>query len=58
MIAFDLDDFELAIRHAVASGGDVDTLAAIVGGIVTARVGLDAIPEAWRRAVEPLPIDL
>jgi len=53
-----LDDFPTAIRHAVAAGGDTDTLAAMVGGIVCARVGLDAIPHEWRRAVEPLPVHL
>lgn len=51
-----LDDFEAAIRHAVACGGDADTLAAIVGGIVAARLGIGSIPERWRRAVEPVPI--
>lgn len=53
-----LDDFEGAIRHAVACGGDTDTVAAIVGGIVAARTGLDAIPSGWRSVVEPLPIEL
>lgn len=51
-----LDDFEGAVRHAVACGGDTDTVAAIVGGIVAARLGLDAIPPGWRLVVEPLPI--
>jgi len=55
-IAFHLDDFEAAIRHAVTCDGDADTLAAIVGGIVAARLGVDAIPEKWRKVVEPLPI--
>jgi ADP-ribosylglycohydrolase len=48
-----LDDFAEAVRHAIASGGDTDTLAAIVGGIVAARVGVEGIPERWRAAVEP-----
>ena len=52
-----LDDFESAVRHAVGAGGDTDTLAAIVGGIVAARVGVGKIPQRWRDAVEPLPID-
>ena len=52
-----LDDFEAAIRHAVAAGGDTDTLAAIVGGIVAARKGLHGIPRRWRRKVEPLPLE-
>ena len=49
-----LDDFAGAIRHAIAAGGDTDTVAAIVGGIVAARVGLDGIPPRWLAAVEPL----
>lgn len=53
-----LDDFESAIRHAVAAGGDTDTLAAIVGGIVAARVGAEAIPARWREAVETLPVSV
>jgi len=53
-----LEDFPTAVRHAVAAGGDTDTLAAIVGGIVSARVGLDAIPHEWRQTVEPLAVHL
>jgi ADP-ribosylglycohydrolase len=49
-----LDTFAPAVRHAVAAGGDTDTVAAIVGGIVAARVGEDRIPERWRAALEPL----
>jgi len=45
------------VRHAVAAGGDADTIAAIVGGIVAARVGRSGIPSAWRDAVEPLPLE-
>jgi ADP-ribosylglycohydrolase len=52
-----LDDFESAVWHAVAAGGDTDTLAAIVGGIVAARVGAKGIPQKWRDSVEPLPIE-
>ena len=32
-----LDDYPGAVQKAVAAGGDTDTLAAIVGGIVAAR---------------------
>jgi ADP-ribosylglycohydrolase len=57
-IAFShLHDFPLAIRHAVAAGGDADTIAAIVGGIVAGREGVERIPPRWRAAVEPLPIE-
>lgn len=39
----------------MAAGGDTDTMAAIVGGIVASRVEASAIPAEWRDAVEPLP---
>jgi ADP-ribosylglycohydrolase len=39
----------------VEAGGDVDTTAAIVGGIVAAAVGRAGIPPDWRTNREPLP---
>ena len=54
--AFHLDDYPAAVETAVAAGGDTDTMAAIVGGIVAARISAAGIPPAWREAVEPLPI--
>jgi ADP-ribosylglycohydrolase len=51
-----LDDFRAAVSQAVAAGGDTDTLAAIVGGIVAPHVGIESIPGEWRKAVEPLPV--
>lgn len=50
-----LADYRAAILSCVAAGGDVDTTAAIVGGVVAAAVGRDAIPAAWRTHREPLP---
>mmetsp|Transcript_115226 Transcript_115226/g.279583 ORF Transcript_115226/g.279583 Transcript_115226/m.279583 type:complete len:577 (-) Transcript_115226:137-1867(-) len=44
-------DFETAMRHAIVGGGDTDTNAAIVGGLVGAAVGLGGIPERWLRGV-------
>ena len=49
------DDFRAAVETAVAAGGDTDTMAAIVGGIVASRVSAAAIPPEWRETVEPLP---
>jgi len=40
-----------AIRSVLAIGGDTDTNACIVGGLVGASVGFAGIPEAMRRAV-------
>jgi ADP-ribosylglycohydrolase len=50
-----LNDYENAMRTAARAGGDVDTNCAIIGGIVAAHTGVDAIPPAWRAAREPLP---
>jgi len=36
--------FETVIGQAVAAGGDTDTVASIVGQIVGAGVGVDALP--------------
>jgi ADP-ribosylglycohydrolase len=43
--------FEDALRQVLVGGGDTDTNACIVGGLVGARVGLAAIPEQMSRAV-------
>ncbi|WP_263407241.1 ADP-ribosylglycohydrolase family protein [Nocardia colli] len=56
-----LDDYPSAITACVEAGGDADTTAAIVGGIVAAhtgigrRGGIRGIPEQWLAAREPLP---
>jgi ADP-ribosyl-[dinitrogen reductase] hydrolase len=40
-----------AIRETLAGGGDTDTNACIVGGLIGARFGADAIPTNMKRAV-------
>jgi ADP-ribosyl-[dinitrogen reductase] hydrolase len=40
-----------ALRETLAGGGDTDTNACIVGGLLGARWGADAIPESMRAAV-------
>ena len=40
-------DYEAAIGEIVACGGDTDTTAAIVGGIVGSGVGKSGIPPEW-----------
>jgi ADP-ribosylglycohydrolase len=56
-----LHDYPSAIMACVQVGGDVDTTAAIAGGIVAAhtgvadRPGVTGVPAAWIRAREPLP---
>ena len=50
-----LTDYEAAVRACVMVGGDMDTTAAITGGVVAAHLGVDGIPPAWLEAREPLP---
>lgn len=49
-----LDDYEAALWAAVGAFGDSDTLAAIVGGIISLPEGGRGVPEEWDRAREPL----
>jgi ADP-ribosylglycohydrolase len=53
-----LDDYPAAILACIEAGGDVDTTAAIVGGIVAAYTGVGVpggVPLSWLEAREPLP---
>jgi ADP-ribosylglycohydrolase len=50
-----LDDFREALLSTVEVGGDCDTNAAIVCGIVASYNSSACIPEDWRLAREPLP---
>ena len=49
------DDVEAAISEAVRCGGDTDTVAAIVGGMVGARAGRDGLPTAWLNRLNDWP---
>ena len=40
-----------ALRQVLSGGGDTDTNACIVGGLIGARIGLAGIPESMSRAV-------
>ncbi|MGA5823963.1 ADP-ribosylglycohydrolase family protein [Kitasatospora sp. NPDC094028] len=50
-----LTDYRSAVWEAIAAGGDMDTVAAITGGVVAARTGTVGIPAAWLAARERLP---
>ncbi|AUY54494.1 ADP-ribosylglycohydrolase family protein [Streptomyces sp. CB01881] len=50
-----LTDYPAAVWEAVGAGGDMDTVAAITGGVVAAYTGTTGIPAAWMAAREPLP---
>jgi ADP-ribosylglycohydrolase len=49
-----LDNYAEAITLTISAGGDCDTNAAIVGGIVALSVGRERIPAEWRKEKEPL----
>lgn len=48
------DSFKDCMACAIKVGGDVDTTAATVGGIIGARVGYDGIPSIWKTQVHDL----
>lgn len=52
------NDYEAAIKDIIQCGGDADTTAAIVGGIVGASVGIEGIPMSWRRGLCDWPLSL
>lgn len=41
------NNYETAIQEIIKLGGDTDTTAAILGGIIGARVGKKGIPQTW-----------
>ncbi|MET8539688.1 ADP-ribosylglycohydrolase family protein [Kitasatospora sp. NPDC004799] len=53
--ARNLADYRTAVWEAIAAGGDMDTVAAVTGGVVAAHTGTEGIPAAWLAAREPLP---
>lgn len=55
LAARNLDDYAEAVWSAAVVAEDVDTMCAIVGGIVGSRVGVAGVPEEWRQSSEPLP---
>lgn len=42
-----IDDFRKGVLEAVNSGGDADTCASMVGGLIGMNVGIDHIPSEW-----------
>jgi len=56
MAAHNLDHFEESLGKTIGGGGDCDTNAAIVGGIVALSVGREGIPAQWLKAREPIQV--
>jgi ADP-ribosylglycohydrolase len=49
------DNFESALSQAVGCGGDTDTVGAITGALVGARLGEAGIPVSWRDGLVDWP---
>ena len=49
------NDFRAGIEEIIVCGGDSDTTAAILGGILGAHLGIDAIPRDWRESLWEWP---
>jgi ADP-ribosylglycohydrolase len=49
------NDFRAAVQSVILCGGDADTTAAIVGGIIGAQVGKDGIPAEWLEGLRDWP---
>jgi ADP-ribosyl-[dinitrogen reductase] hydrolase len=43
------DDYAAAVQASIACGGDTDTTAALVGGILGAKLGAGGLPTPWRK---------
>lgn len=51
-------DYRTAVKSIIRCGGDADTTAAIVGGIMGAGVGADGIPREWRERIIDWPLTI
>ena len=49
------DDYRLAIEQLIRCGGDVDSTAAIAGGILGVRLGPNALPNDWLNGIIEWP---
>jgi ADP-ribosylglycohydrolase len=54
--AHHLENYPEALAAAICVGGDCDTNAAIVGGIVASGLGREGIPPEWLSAKEPFTV--
>ena len=49
------DDYRAAVQAVIRCGGDTDTVAAITGAVVGARVGATGVPDEWKHGVIDWP---
>lgn len=48
-------DYAVGVREIIAAGGDTDTTAAVLGGIIGAGVGREGIPDQWLSRIREWP---
>jgi len=53
--SYSASHLQLALESAVRGGNDTDTVAAIAGGLLGARLGVSAVPLAWQRELHGWP---
>lgn len=46
------DDYSAAVLTAINTDGDSDSIGAITGSVMGAKLGINAIPSNWRNGVE------
>ncbi len=49
------DSFSKAVLYAISLGGDTDTIGAMTGAISGAYLGIESIPDSWKRKLENMP---
>ena len=47
---------ENSLRQAIALGHDTDTTACVLGGLLGARYGIDAVPPRWQHMLRGMPL--
>lgn len=52
---YSADDFRQSVENAVMLGGDADSVAAIVGAISGANLGVEVIPGEWKQQLAEWP---
>ena len=49
------DDYKKAVQTAVNITGDSDSVGSVAGGILGARLGVEAVPVSWVEALKEKP---
>ncbi len=50
--------YKESIIEIISAGGDTDTSSSILGGIISARLGVDCIPNEWITSIQDYPLNV